>query len=266
VVDQLARLDPRDERGVEAQDAVEAQDVGDQVVGEERQAVELLELGGAGEREVGGRDLRALEERDLATVVGRAVGEAVPGGQQLDERGGRAPRRLDDAEEAAAVLVGDASAEIVECAGEERDQLVLGVLAERRGDRRGVDRAQLLGAPRPVRTEAVAQAERASRLRSVGNQPEPKLIASSVRKKAARSSAGPSTTCASGSRPGSCAGGGKAAAYAAIASSRTTTRVARRATQAAPLRISSTSTSGSLAGAAAHGGAACMLLQRCWAA
>ena len=55
-----------------------------------------------------------------------------------------------------------------------------------------------------------------SRLRSVGNQPEPKLIASSVRWNAARSSAGPPTSRSGSSGAGA---GGSAAAYAGIASS-----------------------------------------------
>ena len=48
VDEQLAGVDPRLQRRVEAQDAVEAQHVGDEVVGEGGEAVFVAKLGDAG--------------------------------------------------------------------------------------------------------------------------------------------------------------------------------------------------------------------------
>ena len=71
---------------VVAQHAVAAQHVRDEVVGEDRQAVEVAEARDAGERQVGGGDLRALVEA--------AVGEQRhPGGERLRQALGRAARR-----------------------------------------------------------------------------------------------------------------------------------------------------------------------------
>ena len=50
------------EVGVEPEDAVDAEDVGDEVVGEGGEAVEAGEVGDAGAVEVGGGELGALEE------------------------------------------------------------------------------------------------------------------------------------------------------------------------------------------------------------
>ena len=63
VLDQLPAVDAGDERGGEVQHAVEAQHVGDQVVGEHRQPVEVGGARDAGAGEIGGGDLGALEER-----------------------------------------------------------------------------------------------------------------------------------------------------------------------------------------------------------
>ena len=51
--------------GVVAQHAVHAQHVGDEVVGEDREPVEVVELGDPGEREVVRRDLGPLPEADV---------------------------------------------------------------------------------------------------------------------------------------------------------------------------------------------------------
>ena len=127
----------------------------------QREAVEVLaEVGDAGVVQVGGSDLRALAEGDAATCVRGGVGEAVPAGEALRERHGGAVGSVRHREEAAVVLVHDARAEVVERVGEQCHQLVVGVLAERRGDRRRVERAQLGGGPCAVLREAVAQAER----------------------------------------------------------------------------------------------------------
>ena len=67
-----------DEVVVEREHAVDAQHVRDEVVGEQRQAVEAGRVGQPGEREVGGGDLGALEERDPVVAVGRDVVPGVP--------------------------------------------------------------------------------------------------------------------------------------------------------------------------------------------
>ena len=58
------------------------------------------------------------------------------------------------------MLGGEARSEVVQRAGEQPHQLVVRVLAERAGDLRGRERAQLARAPGAVPREAVAQAER----------------------------------------------------------------------------------------------------------
>ena len=64
MLDQLLGVDAGDERVVELEHAVEPEHVRDEVVGEQGQAVEVVAGREAGQREVGGGDLRALEERD----------------------------------------------------------------------------------------------------------------------------------------------------------------------------------------------------------
>ena len=104
VLDQLLRVDPGHELRLEAQDSVEAEHVGDEVVGEHRELIEVVHDGDADPRDVGGGDLCALEERDREPVVDRAVGEAIPlpePGRQGDSRpaGG-----VGDVSEAAVVM------------------------------------------------------------------------------------------------------------------------------------------------------------------
>src|ERR687888_1180330 len=57
-----ARVDVRGQALLVQEHALAAQHVRDEVVGEDRQRVEVAELGDAGEREVAGGDLRALVE------------------------------------------------------------------------------------------------------------------------------------------------------------------------------------------------------------
>ncbi len=59
---QLAGVDARGEGRVVEQHPLAAQHVGDEVVREDRQAVEVREVGDPCEREVGGDDLGALVE------------------------------------------------------------------------------------------------------------------------------------------------------------------------------------------------------------
>ena len=108
----------------------------------------------------------------------------------LGEAHGRAAGVGDDVERCA---VAEERAELAQRLREQRHELVVVRLAEDVGDLLGVHRAQLGVRPRPERAEAVGEAPRdrevagdrrpsgPRRLRSVGNQPEPKLIASSAR-------------------------------------------------------------------------------------
>lgn len=105
VHEQLARVDAGQQPGVVGQDAVDAQHVGDEVVGEEREAVEIAEARGAGVMEIGANELGALEEGHRAAAVARHVGEAVPAGQALDERERGSSGRVGDSGEAPAVVL-----------------------------------------------------------------------------------------------------------------------------------------------------------------
>ena len=84
--------------GVELEHAVEPQHVRDEVVGEQRQPVEVPAGRDAGQLEVGGGDLGALEERDRLAVVGRDVGHV----GQRRERARRARSAEPSAERASA--------------------------------------------------------------------------------------------------------------------------------------------------------------------
>ena len=76
---QLAAVDARQEGGVVGEEAVDAEDVRHEVVGEDRQPVEVGEgaraLAVEGEGEVGGEELRAFVEGHVAAVIGRDVSE-----------------------------------------------------------------------------------------------------------------------------------------------------------------------------------------------
>ena len=112
--DQFLALDPPDELGVETQDAVEPQDVGDEVVGEHRQPVEIVKPRDTGAGEVGGGDLGALEEWDRELAVARAVGEALPGPEPRREPGRGGPGGVGDRGKATVVFGGDMGAEVTQ--------------------------------------------------------------------------------------------------------------------------------------------------------
>ena len=103
-----------------------------------------------GEREVGGGDLGALEERDAQAVVARHVVPGRPRRERLREPLGRPVGRAHEAEEAPEVLDRDALAELAQRAREQRHQLVGRVLAEGGRDRGRLDRRQLGRRPRPA--------------------------------------------------------------------------------------------------------------------
>ena len=98
VLEELVGLDAGQERVVVAEYAGEAEDVGDEVVGEHGQAIEVVEAPGAlaaeGLGQVDGGDLGPLEQRDPLTVVLAHVPvQLVLPGQQLDQIGRRTARR-----------------------------------------------------------------------------------------------------------------------------------------------------------------------------
>ena len=190
--------------------------------------------------QVGGRDLRALEERHRRAVVGRDVAPAGQRGQPLGQRDGRAAAAAGEREEGAVVLGADVRAELAQRGRVQRHQLVPGVLAaERRRRLGGVHARQLVRGPRPAgaqpRLDRAEARERRARLRSVGNQPEPKLTASSWSAKAARAS----SVAPGDGLDGAGAGGRQRARVGGIAASTTCTCGRRRPPRAHAERISS---------------------------
>jgi hypothetical protein len=117
---QLAGVDPPLELRLVSEDAVHAQDVRDQVVGEDREPVEVVELGDAGEREVVGGDLGALPE-PLVVEEGHL-------GEGLRQPLGRAAGRPDRIQRAA---LAEPVAEVVEGLRVQGHQFVAALLAER---------------------------------------------------------------------------------------------------------------------------------------
>ena len=134
-------------RGVVDEHAVAAEHVGDEVVGEDRERVEVVELRDARQRQVVGGDLRALVE----AVVGE---ERALGREPRREPLGRAARAVDQVQRAA---VAQQPPELAQRLGEQAHELQAGVLAERRGDLLGRHRAQVGPGPRAVRAPVVAQ-------------------------------------------------------------------------------------------------------------
>ncbi len=99
VIDQIPTLDPRHQLWIERQDSVEPQDVGDEIVGEHREAIQVAEVGDAGSVQIGGGNLRALEERHRASVIQGGVGKAAPLRQRLHEPHRRSVSAVDDSGE-----------------------------------------------------------------------------------------------------------------------------------------------------------------------
>ena len=75
VDEELFGFDPVGQIGVEPEDAVDAEDVGDEVVGEGRQLLDAREVGDAGPVQVGCSQLGSLEEWDPVAVIPGSVGE-----------------------------------------------------------------------------------------------------------------------------------------------------------------------------------------------
>ena len=154
VDEELAGFDPRGQPRVEPEDAVDPQHVGDEVVGEGGEAVEVAELGEPGAGDIGGGDLGALEERDLALFIYGDVGEGLPAGEQVGERRGRSGGRVEHRGEAAAVVGLDVGADVAERRGEVGHQRVARVLAERRRRSRGSRTRSSAAVQRPARGSA----------------------------------------------------------------------------------------------------------------
>ena len=150
----LACVDALCQAFVVMEDALEPQDVRHEIVGEEREPVEILELRHAGRRQVGGSDLCPLAEGHGPPRVGRDVEERLPGGEQLDERDGGI---ADDVEKASLEIARNVLAEISQRVREQRNELVLRILAEHRGDLTRVDRCELVRRPRAGALEPILQ-------------------------------------------------------------------------------------------------------------
>jgi hypothetical protein len=83
-LEELAGVDAAGQLRVVTEHAVHAQHVRDEVVGEDREAVEVGEVGDAGEREVVGRDLGALPEAPVVEEghLGEGLRESFRGRSQ----------------------------------------------------------------------------------------------------------------------------------------------------------------------------------------
>ena len=130
-------------RRVVDEDAVAAQDVRNEVVGEDREAVEVAEAHDAGEREVRRHDLRPLVEAAI-------VEHRHPRGEVLGEALGRPVRLAHRLERPAPA---EPPAELAQRLRVQRHELVVAGLPQRVGDLLRAHRAQLGGAPRPVGPE-----------------------------------------------------------------------------------------------------------------
>src|SRR5262249_54001341 len=117
--------------------------------------VEVAEVDQAGAGDVGGGDLGALEEGNLAAVIYGDVSEGLPAGEQASEYRGRAGSGVEDGGEAAAMVAGDAGCDVAQRRREVGHQRVAGVLAEGGGNLRCVDHLQLGGRPRSGGAEAL---------------------------------------------------------------------------------------------------------------
>jgi len=125
--DRLARIDPGGQCLVVGQDSIVTQNVGDEVVGDEGEAFDIVEAprppAGKGDVQVDGGELGALEEGDVQPPVLRDVAKEGHFGQKADEALGGVPGGLDQPPEVAAEARQKKPAEIVEPPGKESHQL-----------------------------------------------------------------------------------------------------------------------------------------------
>ena len=127
-------LDPRDEIGIEPEHPVEPQHVRDEVVGEHRQPIQIVEVGDACALQIGRDDLCALEERHRAPVISRAVSEAAPLGQRLNQQHSRAARAIHDGGKRLAIEPLHVLAKVAQRPDHQRHQFVVLVLIEPPGE------------------------------------------------------------------------------------------------------------------------------------
>src|SRR5215208_5771470 len=165
--EQLARVDVSRQVRVVAQHAVHAQNMRHHVVGEDRQAVKVVEVGDRGQREVAGHDLRALVEA--------AVGEELHASGELPGQAlGRPARRVDRLERRTAR---EEAPELAQRLGVEGHELVPGLLSQHPRHLVWVELPQLRVGPRPRGAEAVGQGPchgevaRAARTLAQGGKP-----------------------------------------------------------------------------------------------
>jgi hypothetical protein len=138
--------------------------VGHEVVGEERQLIEVRERAGLPAEcsgEIGRGDLRALQERHLELLVGHHVAVERHPEEDAHELGRRALRGAQQAEEGPAGAARDQSAQLAPGARVERHQLghvrARALLAEQHRHARRVPGRELAGRWRAVRAEEAAE-------------------------------------------------------------------------------------------------------------
>ena len=145
-----------DQTLVELEHAVEPQDVGDKVVGEQRQAVRCPRPARCPARWRSAAAICArLKNGTGGAVVGGDVAPRGPRGQRARPAAPPSPSaEFYEPEEAPEVLDRDALAELAQRAREQRHQLVRRLLPERRGHLGRLDRGQLRRRPRPAGAQA----------------------------------------------------------------------------------------------------------------
>src|SRR6266853_6616212 len=117
-MNQFLAVDARTEVRIIKQYAVHAQDVRDQVVGEDGQLAKIVETPQSvtveGERKVGGGDLRALVERDAIPAILRDVVEEGHRAEQPDQLLRGISGALDQRSKTSAIRVDQQAPEVVQ--------------------------------------------------------------------------------------------------------------------------------------------------------
>jgi hypothetical protein len=155
VDEQLPGFDRLLQAPLEPEDAVDAEDLRDEVVGEGGEAPAVGERGEAGAVDVGGGQLGALEERHPPASVGGDVGEGLPRGEHPGEADGGTACVVDHGLKAAAVIDQDVGADLTQGCRELGHQRMVGVLADHLGDLGGVELDQLPRRPGSCPAEAL---------------------------------------------------------------------------------------------------------------
>ena len=125
--DRLAPLDPGEKRPLVSENPVDPKDVGDEVVGEDRQAIEVVESTWAGPFErkcqIGSEDLSSLVERDGSPAIAGDIAEEGLRGEEIEKSCGGVPGDLEEPVEAAAEARNQVGTEIVPSTREQLHQL-----------------------------------------------------------------------------------------------------------------------------------------------